>query len=55
VGDGRVALDPFPFNQRPLQVEIACRRLPQTTFPDQQAFQQAYVQAEKDLLRYELV
>jgi hypothetical protein len=55
VGEGRVAFDPYPFNERPLRVQIGCRRLPQTSFADLHEFRQAYFQAEKELLRYELV
>jgi hypothetical protein len=55
LGDGRVAFDPYPFDVRPLRVEIGCRRLPQAAYPSLDAFRQAYFQADKDLLRYELV
>ncbi len=51
----RVLFDPYPFNQQPLPIEIGCRRVPQTSFPDTESFRRAYFQAEKDLLRYELV
>jgi hypothetical protein len=51
----RVLFDPYPFNQQPLQIEIGCRRVPRTSFPDTESFRRAYFQAEKDLLRYELV
>lgn len=55
VGEGCVRFDPYPFDERPLRVEIVCRRLPATTFPDLQAFREAYFQADKDLLQFELV
>jgi hypothetical protein len=55
LGGGRIAFDPYPFDVRPLHVEIACRRVQGTTFPSSEAFRQAYFQGQKDLLRYELV
>ncbi len=55
LGKGRVVFDPYPFNQRPLRVEIGCRSLPDANYADSEAFRQAYFQAEKDFLRYELV
>src|SRR5579884_680131 len=55
LGDGRVAFDPYPFDVRPLKVQISSKRLAQLSFPDLQAFQRAYFQAETHLLEYELV
>jgi hypothetical protein len=55
LGGGRIAFDPYPFNQHPLKVQIACKRLPQAKFPDQAAFRTAYFQAPNELLEYELL
>lgn len=54
-GDHKVAFDPYPFDVRPLQVQIGCKRLPTSSFPDVTAFRRSYFQAESDLLRFELV
>jgi hypothetical protein len=54
-GEGRVAFDPYPFNERPLRVEMVSRRLAQSSFSDQASFRRAYFQAPKELIQYELV
>ena len=51
----RVAFDPFPFNERPLKVQLAYRRLKQRAYPDAAAFGHAYFQAPLELLEFELV
>jgi hypothetical protein len=51
----KVAFDPYPFDVRPVRVQLACKRLPQTTFPDQETFRRAYFQAESKLMEFELV
>ena len=53
-GAGRVAFDPYPFDVRPLRVQIMCKRLPKASFPDELAFRAAYFQAEIEILQYEL-
>jgi hypothetical protein len=55
VGKGKIAFDPYPFDQRPLKVQIACKRLTQSTFPDQASYRKAYFQAPNELLEYELI
>jgi hypothetical protein len=55
LGDGRVAFDPYPFDVRPLRVQIGSKCLAQASFPSLPAFQQAYFQADNHLLEYELV
>ena len=55
LGGGQVAFDPYPFDQRPLRVQIACRRVPESTYPDEASFRKAYYQAPQELLEYELV
>ena len=54
-GAGRVVFEPYPFNERPLRVEIACKRLPQFSFPDVETFRGFYFRAQPEQLRYELV
>ncbi len=54
-GGGRVAFEPYPFDARPVRVQITYKRLPRTSFPDLEAFRRAYFQAETELLQYELV
>lgn len=55
VGDRQVRFDPYPFDLRPLKVQINCMRLPQVSYPDLESFRRAYFQAEHSILVYELV
>jgi hypothetical protein len=50
-----VALDPYPFDIRPLQITVPAKRLAQARFPDQDAFRKAYFQAPVELLTFTLV
>jgi hypothetical protein len=52
---GKVAFDPYPFDRAPVRVQIACRRLPLPSYPDEGSFRKAYFQAPQELLEYELV
>jgi len=52
---GRVVFEPYPFNERPLRVQIACKRLPQSSFPDVETFRGFYFRAQPEQLRYELM
>jgi hypothetical protein len=54
-GARKVFFDPYPFDQRPLHIQLSCKRLPQTKFPDQAAFRRAYFQAQSELMDFELV
>jgi hypothetical protein len=51
----KVAFDPYPFDVRPARVQLAYKRLPQPTFPDQETFRRAYFRAESKLMEFELV
>ncbi len=51
----RVVFDPYPFDQRPLRVQFASKRLPLPSYPDEAAYRRAYFQAPVELLEYELV
>lgn len=42
IGDNRIAVDPYPFDRRPLRVQLIRRVLDRTTFPDPGAFREAY-------------
>ena len=55
VGGNRVAFDPYPFDQRPLRVQIGARQLPVCRFADRDSFRRAYYQGRSLLLEYELV
>jgi hypothetical protein len=55
LGGGQVAFSPYPFDQRPLRVQIACKRLAEPSYPDEASFRKAYYQAPNDLLEYELL
>ncbi|HEX6512893.1 MAG TPA: DUF3891 family protein [Chloroflexota bacterium] len=50
----QVAFDPYPFDQRPLRVQILSRRVA-GSYPDETAFRVAFAQAPLELLEYELV
>jgi len=54
-GPDRVIFEPYPFNVRPCRVQLACRRLPKSSFENLEAFHCAYFQAENELLRFELL
>ncbi|HXQ51919.1 MAG TPA: DUF3891 family protein [Stellaceae bacterium] len=51
----RVALDPYPFDVRPLTVQLTSKRLAATRFPDLASFRRAYFQAPTELMEFELV
>jgi hypothetical protein len=55
LGDGRVSIDPYPFDLPALPISIPCRRLPTGKFADEAAFRAAYFQALPQLMRFELV
>ena len=54
-GPGRVAMDPFPFQERPMQLELVAQRLAHATYPDLESFREAYYRAHVELLRFEIV
>lgn len=55
LGERRVAFEPFPFAERPLTIQLACHRLPATTYPDLDSFRRAYFQAALELMTFEIV
>jgi hypothetical protein len=54
-GPSTIAIDPYPFDLRPLRIQLAARRMKVATFPDHDAFIKAYFQAPTELLEWELV
>jgi hypothetical protein len=42
VGPNRISVEPYPFDQPALEVSVMHRRLPTTTYKDEQAFRAAY-------------
>jgi hypothetical protein len=54
-GDGRVSIDPYPFDLTVLPISIPYRRLPAAKFADEAAFRAAYFQALPQVMRFELV
>lgn len=54
-GAHRVAVDPFPFDERPFRLELPVRRLPQRRFPDLQSFRRSYYRADVELVHFEIV
>jgi len=55
LGPYHVKVDPYPFNARPCNIQLAFKRLPKASFEDAEEFHRAYFQAENDLLRFELL
>ena len=55
LGDGRVSIDPYPFDLPSLPISIPYRCLPTAKFADEAAFRVAYFQALPQLMRFELV
>ena len=53
-GPAKVSFDPYPFDQRPLKVQVAAKRVA-GHHADQAAFRKAFAQAPLELLEYELV
>jgi hypothetical protein len=51
----KVAFDPYPFDLRPLRIQLYFKRLPQSKFADDDAFRRAYFKAESDMMTFELV
>jgi hypothetical protein len=52
---GKVAFEPYPFDIRPLRVQIHCKRMSESSFHDVDSFRRKYFQAEYGILQYELV
>jgi hypothetical protein len=50
-----VSFDPYPFDRRPLTIQLSARRLATQTFDSEAAFRRAYYQAPLEVLTYELV
>jgi hypothetical protein len=55
VGPRRVEFAPYPFDVRPLRVQLTLKRLPQASYPDVEAFRRAWFGAEVSVEEFELV
>lgn len=55
VGPRRVEFAPYPFDVRPLAVQLTLKRLPQATYPNVAAFRRAWFGAEVSVEEFELV
>jgi hypothetical protein len=51
----RVAIDPYPFDLRPLTVQLGCQRMDRSTFEGLADFRREYFQATREFLTFELV
>jgi hypothetical protein len=54
-GPRRVEFAPYPFDVRPLRVQLTLKRVPQVKFPDVEAFRRAWFGAEVSVEEFELV
>ncbi len=48
----RIGIDPFPFDQPSLELNVVYRRLPKQTFEDAVAFQTAFLRAEPQVASF---
>ena len=55
INSRKVAFEPYPFDLRPLQVQLLCSHLPTSSFSDAAAFRQAYFQAPIEITEFELI
>jgi hypothetical protein len=55
VGPRRVEFAPYPFDVRPLRVQLTLERVPQPTNPDVEAFRRAWFGGEVSVEEFELV
>jgi hypothetical protein len=51
----QVIFEPYPFDTRPLRIQLAFKRLFRTAFESVEEFQRAYFRAEVDLFHFELI
>ncbi len=51
----RVAFSPYPFDVRPLKVQLRLKHLPAATFDGDGAFRKGYFQARNEMMEFELV
>jgi hypothetical protein len=55
VGQRKVSFDPYPFDARPLSVQLFSKRLPKASYENAGEFHRAYFGAESELCRFDLV
>jgi len=51
----QVSIEPYPFATRPRPIQLAFKKLTHARFEDEASFREAYLQAENDIARFELV
>jgi len=54
-GKRKVAFDPYPFDARPLKVQLTSKHLPAAKWPDLASFRRDYFQAPTEIMEFELV
>src|SRR5438105_8489848 len=54
-GGGRVKFEPFPFDVKSCRIQLSMKRLPKTTFENDQEFRRVYFQAATEVTTFELV
>jgi hypothetical protein len=54
LGGRRVAFDPYPFDVRPLTLNIPCRRFDRGTFASGDEFRKVYFQTAPEMLTYQV-
>ena len=50
----RVVFSPYPFDVRPLKIQLRLKHLSGTTFDGDHAFRKAYYQANNEWIEFEL-
>ena len=53
-GRNRVSFSPYPFDVRPLKVQLRLKHLSDTSFDGDHAFRKAYYQANNEGLEFEI-
>jgi hypothetical protein len=54
-GPGKVAFDPYPFDERPFRIQLLTRCLRKTSYDNVSEFRRAFFGAELQLCRFDLV
>jgi uncharacterized protein DUF3891 len=53
-GSRKVLLDPYPFDEPELRVQLSCKRLPSRKYSSAAEFRETYFKAPNELIEYEL-
>jgi hypothetical protein len=54
IGKHRVSFDPYPFDEVPLRVQLACKRLPDRQYESSEEFREVFFKAPNHVIEYEL-